>query len=92
MNRETFPASLSPIQGDVSAPAGARLATVVGIRGTPISPSVPTDQNVLRFSATDNQWEPSFDSCTSILVNGVPTSDDYDVYVNAGPLIKVNGV
>ncbi|PWT75533.1 MAG: hypothetical protein C5B59_08625 [Bacteroidetes bacterium] len=35
MNRETYPASLFPLRGDVSAEAGATTVTVVGINGTP---------------------------------------------------------
>lgn len=35
-NRETFPASLFPLRGDVSAEAGATTVTVIGLDGTPI--------------------------------------------------------
>lgn len=91
-NRETFPASLSPITGDVSAAAGVRQATVTGLQGVPVSPATPSDQNILIFSAASSQWQPGPGTGTAIMVNGIPTSDDYDVYVNSGPLIKVNGV
>lgn len=91
-NRETFPANLSPLTGDVLAIAGARQVTVTGLQGTPVSSATPSDQNVLVFDAASSQWKPQASGGTAILVNGVPTSDDYDVYVNAGNLVKVNGV
>ena len=91
-NRETFPASLSPITGDVSAGAGARQTTVTGLQGTPVSTTTPNDKDFLMFDAVTSKWEPQQGTGTAITVNGVPTSDDYDVYVNAGPLVMVNGV
>ena len=36
MNRETYPSSLFPLRGDVSAEAGATTVTVIGLNGTPI--------------------------------------------------------
>lgn len=35
-NRETYPASLFPLRGDLSAEAGATTVQVIGLDGTPI--------------------------------------------------------
>lgn len=36
-NRETYPASLFPLRGDLSAEAGATTVKVIGLQGTPLS-------------------------------------------------------
>ena len=36
-NRESYPASLFPMRGDVSAEAGATTIKVIGLNGVPIS-------------------------------------------------------
>lgn len=98
MNRETYPASLSPLIGDVSAGAASQLVTVVGLQNQPVAPTIPVDQQILRFTFTDpiagtgGAWGPSSDTNSAIYVNGVPTSDDYDIFVNAAPQVTVNGV
>lgn len=91
-NRETYPASMSPMVGDAVAGAGARRISVVGIQGIPVSSTSPSDQQLLRYDAATNQWVPSDDTNSAIYVNGVPVSDDYLVYVNAAPRITINGV
>ncbi len=90
-NRETYPASQSPLTGDLSAPAGATQVKVVGLQGTPILPTPPNDQDVLRFVLNDSAWEPSADGNGCIQVNGAHVSDDYLIFVN-GTFVKVNGV
>lgn len=92
MNRETYPASLSPMTGDAVAGVGAKQTTVVGIQNTPIASTTPNDQDVLRFNFTDGAWEPTADPNVAIFINGVPVSDDPVVYINAGPLVQINGV
>lgn len=91
-NRETYPAALSPLQGDVSAGAGARVVTVTGLQTIPISATAPLDQQLLRYDLLTNQWLPSLDTNSAIYVDGVPVSDDYDVFVDAGPPFTVDGV
>lgn len=93
-NRETYPASQSPLQGDISGPAGATLVRVVGIQTIPVSPATPTDQDTFRYSFADNQWEPDADGNASITIGtyvvtsgqvtskGDNLSDDYDFLVN----------
>jgi hypothetical protein len=92
MNRETYPASMSPLVGDVTAGAGARQTTVVGIQNTPVSSASPNDQDLLRYNFTNSQWEPTPDSNVALYVNGIPVSNDPVIYVNAAALITVNGV
>jgi len=84
MNRETFPASQSPLKGDVSGAAGATTVTVTGLQRIPVKAGTPSDQQVLTYVAADGQWEASGSSSgnRSIQVNGVTMSDDYDVGCN----------
>ena len=81
-NRETYPASQSPLQGDISGPAGATTVTVVGIRTTPVAPISPTDQQELTFSALLGEWIPQSPGNVSIEINGLDVSDDYSFLVN----------
>jgi hypothetical protein len=89
MNRETYPATLSPLLGDVLAGAGATGVIVTGLQGIPLRPS-PTDQQILRYIAANGDWEPSDATGTVIRVNLIPASDDPLVFVN-GTFILVNG-
>lgn len=82
-NRETYPASQSPLQGDVSGAAGATTVTVTGIQGTPISPIPPDDQQVLVYQALTNRWEPR--SVFGLEIEGHGTSLDKQVYINGVP-------
>jgi hypothetical protein len=83
-NRETYPASQSPLKGDVSGPAGATLVTVVGLLGIPITPSAPVQGNTLVYNSVTNTWVlgGANSNNTSILINGVGYSDDYDIACN----------
>lgn len=93
-NRETYPAAQSPLQGDVSGPAGATTVTVVGIQTQPVSPAVPVDQDTFRYNAAVPQWEPKADGNASVTIGtfvqtggqivskGVNISDDYAFLVN----------
>lgn len=90
-NRETFPPSASPLQGDISGPAGSTLVTVVGIQTQPVDPKTPTDQDSLRYDASVPEWTPKADGNASftlgtfataggvIISKGETISDDYDV-------------
>lgn len=44
-NRETYPAYLFPLRGDLSAEAGAVSVRVVGLEGTPINVAATTLMN-----------------------------------------------
>jgi hypothetical protein len=95
-NRETYPASQSPLSGDISAPAGATTATVIGLQTQPIAPTIPTDKDVLRFNteADTPEWEPTADGNASVTIGtfslaggvvatkGLTISDDYEFSVN----------
>lgn len=101
MNRETYPASLSPIKGDVNAGAGAKTATVVGIQTQAVAPTIPTDKDVLRFNAAVPDWEPTADGNAAVTIGtfataggvttskGLSISDDRDFSVNN---IGINGL
>jgi hypothetical protein len=93
-NRETYPASQSPLQGDISGPAGSSLVTVVGIQKQPVDPKIPIDKDLLRFDATVPEWTPLAEGNSSFAIGtfaqaggvvvskGLPISDDYEVLVN----------
>lgn len=94
MNRETYPASQSPLSGDISAPAGATLATVVGLQTNPVSTATPADKDALRWHADNGDWEPTTDGNVKVTLGtyataggavvskGIPISDDLDFSVN----------
>jgi hypothetical protein len=83
-NRETFPASQSPLKGDVSGAAGATTVTVTGLQTIPVQAGLPANGNVLTYNSTLNTWYPAGGSSgnQSILINGNGYSDDYDIGVN----------
>ena len=92
-NRETYPASQSPLTGDISGPAGAQRVTVVGLQGNPVAPGGPKEQARLTWDAVNGDWESKVPGNMSILLNGTPDgsgnlagfldiSDDYDFSVN----------
>ena len=97
-NRETYPASQSPLLGDLSGPAGATTVTVVGIQTQPVAPTIPTDQDALRYNADVPQWEPRADGNASVtfgefltaggstISKGETISDDYDFLVDNVPI------
>jgi len=93
-NRETFPASQSPLQGDISGPAGATTVTVTGIQTQPVSPATPVDKDKLQYDASVPQWAPKADGNSSVTLGtfvqtggqivskGETISDDYEFLVN----------
>lgn len=94
-NRETYPASQSPLLGDVIGPAGATQVTVVGLQGNPVAPGGPDDQSVLTWDQDptgSGEWVPKVPTWT-FSVHGSPDalgnlqgftiiSDDWDVFIN----------
>jgi len=100
-NRETYPAAQSPLQGDISGPAGASTVTVIGLQQVPVAATTPTDKDALRFNATDDQWEPTADGNASVTIGtfaqaggatiskGLNISDDYAFSVNG---IAIDGL
>jgi hypothetical protein len=92
-NRETYPASQSPLTGDISGPAGATSVTVVGLQTNPVASGAPLEQSRLTWNAVLGAWEPEQPGNMSVLINGTPDSqsvltgftdisDDYDFLVN----------
>ena len=75
-NRESYPASQSPLTGDISGPAGARTVTVTGIQTFPVNPTVE-DQDYLIFDGNVNEWVPKPPGNVSITVDAVDVSDDF---------------
>ena len=96
-NRETFPASQSPLTGDISGAAGETNVTVIGIQTAPVDPTPPTAEEEFYFDQAlglQGEWTPRLDSNRSItlgtfltdsgeiLSRGRKLSDDYDFLVN----------
>jgi hypothetical protein len=100
--RETYPAQLFPLRGDLSAEAGDTLVTVVGLQTTPIDPETPGGTNVSPAvsspalvalggsTLTQATWTPVLLD-NSILVDAVPVSDDYSFLVNGVDLNSLVG-
>jgi hypothetical protein len=57
MNRETYPASQSPLTGDISGPAGATSVTVTGWQTYPVASTEPEPQQIMVFGS-DGVWHP----------------------------------
>lgn len=70
MNREVFPPSQSPLQGDISALPGATKVVVVGIQTTPFTSTPPTDGQIPFYDAADNLIEWTSALSDAILING----------------------
>lgn len=97
-NRESYPAAQSPLQGDISGPAGATTVTVTGIQTQPVNPEIPVDKDTLRFDASIPEWVPTADGNSSVTfgelltAGGVITSkgetisDDYEFAVDNVPI------
>lgn len=89
-NRETYPASLFPLRGDLSAEAGATTVLVVGIDGIAVSAKLATQQAYVNVGGL---LTPVYLD-TAIQVDGVPVSDDYTIAINHPGLhgqVLING-
>lgn len=87
MNSETYPASLFPLRGDVSAEAGDILVTVVGVRGIPVTAILPKNGQGLSYNSTNNDLEWGAGSGV-IQCDGVGVSSDYLILVDCAFVIK----
>ena len=78
-NQETYPSSLFPLRGDISAESGDVSVEVIGLQRIPIAPNPLTDGAVPTYVAVNNdiEWLVVGGSKASILVNGVFVSPDY---------------
>ena len=74
-NRETYPASQSPLTGDISGPAGATSVTVVGLQNNPVAPGGPGQANVLVWEqnsdGSSGEWQPQI-PLNAVLLGGTP--------------------
>lgn len=94
-NRQTFPASLFPLRGDLSAEAGATTVVVTGIRSIPVTTVAPTAGQSLIYDAVTNTliWV----TASGILINGLPSSSSKQVFINGVTdgstlfVIEING-
>lgn len=81
--------------GDLSG--ALDLATVVGIQGTPVSATVPTDGQVLTYSLANLRWEPAaapggglpYAQATGQTTTGTPTIPLYSVAI---PLTTISDI
>ncbi len=84
-NQETFPASLFPLRGDISAEAGSVSVEVIGLETVPLGPLVDGGSPVYHAVANVINWEPS--STSPVRINGV-NSGDYLISVNTAITIN----
>lgn len=91
-NRETYPASLFPLRGDLSAEAGAVAVTVVGIQNIPVdAPVNPTDDGkVATYINADGkiEWKTVISGGSAVKLNGIVRSADFLFLVNAAMTIN----
>jgi hypothetical protein len=79
-NLESYPASLFPLRGDVSAEAGNVTVEVIGLQRIPIAPNPLIDGNVPTYVAANNdiEWLPGGGKeNNTIEINSIGVSDDY---------------
>ncbi len=89
MNRITFPATVYPLQGDVTSQAGNQNVKVTGLQGVPLySPSLVGGEKI-EYNPNTGQWESLVQAF--IQVNGHYSSDDNIISVNVSPATLVNG-
>ncbi len=85
-NSETYPASLFPLRGDLSAESGDVAVTVIGIQTVSIDqPVSPTDdQKVATYVDADQriEWKAASGNGTAVRINGVGESEDFLFLVN----------
>jgi hypothetical protein len=81
MNQQTFPASLFPLRGDVSAEAGAVIVLVQGIQSIPVTTNLPTNGQGLSYNAANNDLEWGVGSGV-VQINGTGASSDFLFLVN----------
>jgi hypothetical protein len=104
-NQETYPSSLFPLRGDISAESGDVIVEVVGLQNIPIAPNPLTDGAVPTYVAAngDIEWLPGGgNENNTIEINGVGVSDDYLILCDTALVInfgsdtflgvRVNGV
>lgn len=98
-NRQSFPSSLFPLQGDISAEAGSILVKVQGIQGVPVTATSPTNGQTLQYVAanSDIEWTAGGGN-NAVQIDGVGVSSDKQFFINAvtdgsAPtwVVKING-
>ena len=88
MNRESYPSSLFPLRGDLSAEAGATTVEVTGLQNIPLKANPLVDGAVPTYVSAngDIEWLASVGDAP-VLINGLPAGD-YLIMVNTA--ITVN--
>lgn len=91
MNRETYPAALFPLRGDLSAEAGATTVEVTGLQNIPLKANPLTDGAVPTYVSAngDIEWLASVGDAP-VLINGLPAGD-YLIMVNTAITINYGG-
>lgn len=97
-NRETYPAVLFPLRGDVSAEAGAVSVEVIGLQKIPLAanPLINGTSPVYVSENGDIEWV--FANGAALQINGVGVSPDKKIFINGitdGATIwgiEINGV
>ena len=102
MNAESYPATLFPLRGDVSAEAGATVVKVIGLQGLLLGANPLTDGGVPTYIAANGDIEWQAGSGSVVRVNGIGVSADYVILMDTAIVInygldnflgvRVNGV
>ena len=83
MNVETYPSSLFPLRGDISAESGQVTVEVIGLQNIPLAPNPLVDGYVPTYVAMNNdiEWKATVAGISPVLIAGVPAGD-YLILVN----------
>jgi len=102
MNSESYPVSLFPLRGDVSAEAGATTVEVIGLQGLLLGVNSLTDGGVPTYISASGDIEWRAGSGNVVKANGVGVSADYVILSDTAIVInydsdnflgvRVNGV
>jgi hypothetical protein len=84
-NQESFPSSLFPLRGDISAESGDVSVEVIGLQTVPLGPLVDGGSPVYHAINNIINWEPS--GTSPVQINGV-NSGDYLISVNTALTIN----
>ena len=88
MNVESYPATLYPLRGDVSAEAGATTVEVIGLQGLLLGVNPLTDGGVPTYISANGDIEWRAGSGNVVKVNGVGVSADYVILVDTAIVIN----
>jgi hypothetical protein len=81
-NREVYPSSLFPLNGDLSAGAGAISVEVIGLQNTLFSEPPTINGTSPTYNAATGEIDWDAPSGNAVQINGVGVSADKQIFIN----------